>query len=384
MPDVRGGGVETMIRILNLTKSFGAERVLRGVTETIRPGEVIAVIGPSGSGKSTLLRCINLLERPDGGEILVDGRNILAPDANQARVRRKIGMVFQSFHLFPHLTALENVAIGPEKILRQPRRAALARGRELLAMVGLAGKTASMPSMLSGGQQQRVAIARCLAMDPDAILFDEPTSALDPAMISEVLAVIRRLARDGMTMMIVTHELNFARDVASRICYMDEGVIYESGPPARIMDNAAREKTRAFINRLRNFSYRIDSQNFDAFAMNAAIESFCEKHFFSPKLIQHTLLAVEESLALHFARPDPAAINVTISYAEKSGTVEICFDDRQPLHNFLEDTGAHDGLELKILRGIAHDVAWEPLADGNRVRLTLNAVNRGLPETDGK
>lgn len=365
-----------MIRILNLTKSFGAERVLKGVTETIHPGEVVAVIGPSGSGKSTLLRCINLLEIPDGGEILVDGQNILAPGANKARVRQKIGMVFQSFHLFPHLTALENIAIGPVKILRQSRRAAMARGRELLAMVGLAGKAASMPCTLSGGQQQRIAIARCLAMNPAVILFDEPTSALDPTMISEVLAVIRRLARDGMTMMIVTHELNFARDVASRVFYMDEGIIYESGTPARIMENAAREKTRAFINRLRNFSYNIDSPNFDAFAMNAEIETFCEKHFFSHKLTQHTMLAVEEMLALYFARPAPPAIALTISYAEKSGTVVICFDDRQPPRNLIEEAGTNDGLELKILRGIAHDIVCERLAEGNRVRLTLNAVNR--------
>ena len=365
-----------MIRILNLTKSFGADRVLNGVTETINPGEAVAVIGPSGSGKSTLLRCINLLECPDGGEILVDGQNILAPGTNQARVRRKIGMVFQSFHLFPHLNALENVAIGPVKILRQPRRAAAARGRELLKMVGLADKAASMPYTLSGGQQQRVAIARCLAMNPAVILFDEPTSALDPTMISEVLAVIRRLARDGMTMMIVTHELNFARDVASRVFYMDEGIVYESGTPARIMDQAAREKTRAFINRLRNFSYNIDSPDFDAFAMNAEIETFCEKHFFSQKLTQHTMLAVEEALALYFARPDPGAINVTVSYAEKSGTVDICFDDRRPPRNFLEDSGADDGLGLKILRGIAHDIVGERLADGNRVRLTLNAANK--------
>ncbi|HAS84099.1 MAG TPA: amino acid ABC transporter ATP-binding protein [Verrucomicrobia bacterium] len=361
-----------MIDIQNLTMRFGADCVLDNLSASIREGEVVSVIGPSGTGKSTLLRCINRLENPESGSILIDGEDILAPHADVPRIRRKTGMVFQSFNLFDHLTVLDNLMIGPVRILKHTRRDAEARGHELLRMVGLGEKAMSLPGELSGGQKQRVAIARCLSMQPKIMLFDEPTSALDPTMISEVLAVIRRLTRDGMTMMIVTHELNFARDVSNRIFYMDDRGIYESGPPEQIMSAPQKEKTRRFINRLRSFFYRIDGPDFDAFGMNAEIETFCEKHLLSRRMSHHTLLAVEESLSLYFAHANYRAVALTISYAEKDGTLHLRFEDQQPPCNFLEDASCVDDIALTVLKGIVHDIRCERTEEGNRVSMTLN------------
>lgn len=363
-----------MIDIQNLTLCFGSDCVLDDVSASIGEGEVVSVIGPSGSGKSTLLRCINRLEQPDSGRILIDGEDILAPGAEVPRIRRKTGMVFQSFNLFDHLTVLDNLTIGPVRILKQARQDAEARGCELLRMVGLAEKALSLPRELSGGQKQRVAIARCLSMQPKVMLFDEPTSALDPTMVSEVLAVIRRLTREGMTMLIVTHELSFARDVSSRIFYMDERGIYESGPPDQIMRAPQKEKTRVFINRLRSFHYRIENRDYDGFAMNAEIETFCEKHFFSRRMTHHIQLAIEEALSLYFAHADPGEITLMLSYSETAGTVQIQFDDQRAPGAFLEASEAQDDLALTILKGIVHDIVWEQTAEGNRITMTLNAA----------
>jgi len=216
-----------MIRVEHLQKSFGNLEVLRDVNAIINKGEVISIIGPSGTGKSTFLRCLNLLDKPTGGAIFINEKDILAKNANVPQLRQKMGMVFQSFNLFEHLTVMENLCIAPAKLLNKSKEEAKTKGYELLKMVGLLEKADVYPRQLSGGQKQRVAIARCLAMEPEIILFDEPTSALDPTMISEVLAVIRSLAKQGMTMAIVTHEMGFAKDVSSRIFYMDEGIIYE-------------------------------------------------------------------------------------------------------------------------------------------------------------
>lgn len=365
-----------MITIEHLSKSFNGIPVLKDISETIVPGEVVSVLGPSGTGKSTLLRCLNLLERPDGGRILIDGEDLLAPNADVPRIRRKMGMVFQSFNLFPHLSALENVTVGPIKILKESRHVAVERGRELLHRVGLAEKESHLPAELSGGQQQRVAIARCLSMNPKIILFDEPTSALDPTMISEVLAVIRRLAKDGMTMMIVTHELTFARDVSSRVFYMDDGLIYESGPPEVVMDAPRKDKTRAFINRLRNFVYAINSPDYDFYAMNGEITMFCEKHLFGKKMTQHTLLAVEETLGLYFSRPEHAALTLTLSYAEKTGALTLWFDDPNPPCNFLEVAVTEDQIAATLLRGITHDLVYQRTEQGNRISMALNESNK--------
>lgn len=241
-----------MIGVRGLHKSFGDRAVLHDVSLDVARSEVVVVIGPSGSGKSTLLRCCNLLEVPQSGTITIGGEPLVQEGralegAALDRLRRRVGMVFQSFNLFPHLTVLDNVSIAPRRLLGLTRNEAAERARGLLTRVGLAEKAGDYPLGLSGGQKQRVAIARALAMEPEAILFDEPTSALDPELVGEVLAVMKALARDGMTMMIVTHEMGFAREVADRVVVMDAGRLIESGPPDRIFTAPEQERTRAFL-----------------------------------------------------------------------------------------------------------------------------------------
>ena len=237
------------LRLEGVHKSFGALHVLRGVDMMVERGHVVCVLGPSGSGKSTLLRCINLLETPDAGRILVEGREITSFDDAEAidYVRRRCGLVFQQFNLFPHKTALENVVLAQRTVLDRPAAEARARAEVLLARVGLAEKVNQYPERLSGGQQQRVAIARALAMDPHVMLFDEVTSALDPELIKEVLDVMRELATEGMTMVVVTHEIGFARDAADHVVFMDEGVIVEQGPPADLLENPRNDRTKRFL-----------------------------------------------------------------------------------------------------------------------------------------
>jgi polar amino acid transport system ATP-binding protein len=238
------------ILISALHKSFGTNEVLRGIDLEIEQGEVVCVIGPSGSGKSTLLRCVNLLEEPTKGQVLVGGTEITDPDVDIDAVRRRIGMVFQQFNLFPHLTVTEYLTLPQRRVLRRDKATAAKVAAENLARVGLAEKADAYPSSLSGGQQQRVAIARALAMGPEVMLFDEPTSALDPELVGDVLAVMRMLARDGMTMMVVTHEMTFAREVADRVVFMDGGVIVEDGAPEQVISHPRHERTRHFLSRL--------------------------------------------------------------------------------------------------------------------------------------
>ena len=236
-----------MISVSHLRKSFNGVAVLKDVNAEIEKGEVISIIGPSGTGKSTFLRCLNRLETPDGGLIIVNGVDVTAPKADLAAVRRKMGMVFQNFNLFGNLTVLGNVMAAQCDILGTPKADAKRKAMELLERVGLANKADALPDELSGGQKQRVAIARGLAMDPEILLFDEPTSALDPTMVGEVLAVIKDLAKTGMTMLIVTHEMGFARDVSTRVFYMDEGVVYEDGTPAQVFQAPQRPRTVEFV-----------------------------------------------------------------------------------------------------------------------------------------
>ena len=236
-----------MIKTENLTKSFGDKEVLKGITEEIQAGEVVVIIGPSGSGKSTFLRCLNLLEEPSSGEVIFEEQVINKKETNIDAIRTKMGMVFQSFNLFPHLTVLENITIGPTQIKKVPKEQAEAIAMKLLARMGMTEKANVYPKSLSGGQQQRIAIARALAMEPKMMLFDEPTSALDPEMVGEVLQVMKDLARDGMTMVVVTHEMGFAKEVCKRVIFMAEGKIVEEGAPDDVFTNPKHERTRNFL-----------------------------------------------------------------------------------------------------------------------------------------
>ncbi|MEU7281175.1 amino acid ABC transporter ATP-binding protein [Streptomyces sp. NPDC045431] len=241
---------ENEIEIRGLYKSFGANEVLRGIDLDVATGEVVCVIGPSGSGKSTLLRCVNLLEEPTRGTVFVGGTEVTDLDVDIDAVRRRIGMVFQQFNLFPHVTVTENLTLPQRRVLGRGKEHAAKVARENLARVGLADKADAYPAQLSGGQQQRVAIARALAMGPEVMLFDEPTSALDPELVGDVLSVMRMLAAEGMTMMVVTHEMSFAREVADRVVFMDGGVIVEEGPAAQVVGDPRHERTRHFLTRI--------------------------------------------------------------------------------------------------------------------------------------
>ncbi len=239
-----------MIKVKNLHKKFGDLTVLNGIDEHISPGEVVVVIGPSGSGKSTFLRCLNLLEDVTEGEIYVDDQLINAPKIDINKVRQKMGMVFQQFNLFPHLTIMDNITLAPVLLKKMTKDEAVKKGYELLKRVNLSDKAQAYPAQLSGGQKQRVAIARALAMNPEIMLFDEPTSALDPEMVGEVLDVMKDLARSGMTMVIVTHEMGFAREVASRVLFVDQGVIMERGTPEEVFNNPQNERTKLFLSKV--------------------------------------------------------------------------------------------------------------------------------------
>ncbi len=239
-----------MINVRNLYKSFGKNEVLKDINETIKKGEVVVIIGPSGSGKSTFLRCLNLLEEPTSGVINFEGEDITDKNVDINKVREKMGMVFQQFNLFPHKTVMENLTIGPTKIKNISNGDAVKKGSELLEKVGLLDKKNVYPNSLSGGQKQRIAIARALAMQPDVMLFDEPTSALDPEMVGEVLGVMKSLAKDGMTMVVVTHEMGFAKEVGDRILFMDEGRIIEEGTPEEIFQNPKNSRTKDFLSKV--------------------------------------------------------------------------------------------------------------------------------------
>ena len=239
-----------MITVKNLHKSFENVDVLTGIDEHISQGEVVVIIGPSGSGKSTFLRCLNLLEQPTEGEIYIDDELITSPKADVNKIRQKMGMVFQQFNLFPHLTIMENITLAPVKLKKMTKQEAIAKGEELLERVGLSEKANSYPAQLSGGQKQRVAIARALAMQPEIMLFDEPTSALDPEMVGEVLDVMKDLAKSGMTMVVVTHEMGFAREVGTRLLFMDQGIVMEQGVPEEVFSNPQNERTRSFLSKV--------------------------------------------------------------------------------------------------------------------------------------
>lgn len=362
-----------MISVEHLSKRFGDNWVLKDINAEIHKGEVISIIGPSGTGKSTFLRCLNLLERPTGGSIMIDGVNILQKGADEPKLRRKMGMVFQSFNLYAHLTVLGNLTLGPMKLLGKTKLAAEEKAIDLLKTVGLSEKIGNFPDELSGGQKQRVAIARCLAMNPEIILFDEPTSALDPTMVSEVLAVIRRLAKEGMTMAIVTHEMEFAKNVSSRVFYMDEGMIYEEGKPSEIFENPQKEKTRIFIQRIRKLTEKITSKHFDLYKLNANIELFCAKHTAAKRTINTILLAVEEiivQMLLPMESGEPE-IDFVIEYSEKTGEFQLLFDYTGSPNNPFAANPDSDELSFLLVKNIAKSSSYSFAAGKNRLTIIL-------------
>ncbi|MDD4655642.1 MAG: amino acid ABC transporter ATP-binding protein [Bacteroidales bacterium] len=367
-----------MIKVEHLSKKFGDLEVLKDVNAEIKKGEIISIIGPSGTGKSTFLRCLNLLDPPTGGHIYINGQEITAPGANVNLLRQKMGMVFQDFNLFAHLNILDNLTLAPVKLLGKTRAEAEERGRELLHLVGLAAKEKAFPSELSGGQKQRVAIARCLAMDPAIILFDEPTSALDPTMVSEVLGVIRRLAQTGLTMAIVTHEMQFAKDVSTRIFFMNDGIIYEEGTPDQVFNHPQKDATRAFINRIRSLEYTIaDYDHYDMFELGTAVSLFCEKHFLDKKQKDAVLHLIEETLQLSFggrtekettARRDlvrdEGGILLTVSYSEKTNQIITRLTGAASLGTIFNKEADPDGLGVMIINGLTKGEAQERRENG--------------------
>ena len=352
----------SLIRVSHLKKSYGDLEILRDINVDIHRGEVISIIGPSGTGKSTFMRCLNLLEQPTGGSIIVDGEDILAKGYPVHLMRQKMGMVFQSFNLFGHKTVLENVMLAPCQLRHEDPEKAREEGLALLRKVGLAEKADAYPSNLSGGQKQRVAIARALAMKPEVILFDEPTSALDPTMVGEVLSVIRQLADEGMTMLIVTHEMKFAHDVSTRIFFMYDGFIHEDGTPQQIFEAPVHSATKAFIQRIRKEVFEIGGPDFDFLGMHSAINAFCYKYGISEKQETAQRLVnkmLDDVMAAY--RP----ITVRITHSEQSDVTALDFMVEKMENSPLTDEQRNE------LAKLCQQVVEEPTERGFRVKLVI-------------
>ena len=357
-----------IIRVTNMKKSYGTLDVLRDINVDVHKGEVISIIGPSGTGKSTFLRCLNLLEQPTSGSILINGQNILAPDADVPMLRQRMGMVFQSFNLFNGKSVLDNICMAPMQLLGKSREEAEQRARELLQTVGLAERADAMPEQLSGGQKQRVAIARALAMEPEILLFDEPTSALDPTMVSEVLGVMTRLAREGMTMIVVTHEMRFARQVSSRVLFFADGVVYEDGTPDQLFEQPQRERTKQFIQQIHETTFVIESEHHDYFALLSQMEQFCQHYNLSRQRTDSALHIVDETLTILGAdgKTIQPGTRFTLSYKEKDDTLLFTLNCPQVVNRdvFYAD---RDDVSLTILHHYCQDISVE----GNIVHMIV-------------
>ena len=353
-----------MIKIEHLKKEYPNTTPLKDVSVEIHDGDVIAVIGPSGTGKSTLLRCINLLEKPTSGKILVGEDEITDSRCDINRVRQKMGMVFQSFNLFGHMTAIENIMFSPVALKKMSRQEAYERGMELLKMVGLAEKALNYPDELSGGQKQRVAIARTLAMDPEIILLDEPTSALDPTMVDEVQEVIRELSGSGKTMMIVTHEMNFARAISNRVFFMDDGGIYEEGTPEQIFDNPQRAKTRHFIKKFKILEFIIDRNDPDLVSRGEEIDRYCTQNKMTAKGKYRTCLAFEELVQqILLSGADWTQIRVTLEHSPQTEQTEltVTYDGKR-----FDPREADNDLPRTLLLSTAEEIRYSYDPDSDR------------------
>lgn len=366
-----------MITIKNLTKSFTMPdgktlEVLKGINCQIEKGEVISIIGPSGTGKSTFLRCLNSIDPATSGEIIFGDQNILDKNCKLSKVRQKMGMVFQNFNLFEHMTVLENVTNGPIRLLGMSKKEAQEQGMDLLRKVGLEDKADVMPRNLSGGQKQRVAIARCLSMKPDCILFDEPTSALDPTMVSEVLSVIRQLAKQGMTMLIVTHEMKFAKDVSTRVFFMYGGTIYEEGTPEQIFNHPQREETQNFIGRVRTFNFTMTSaKDADYHTRCQEMDSFCQKYAISNNFykIQGLIDEMTQQVIVWNGPTD-----ITVNYSELDYSITIVFAVHGQKNEVLEmmDDDSNK-VSNAIIQGICENVTES--MDGDVCTITCRVKN---------
>lgn len=359
-----------LFKIEHLRKEFEDVTPLKDISCEINEGDVISLIGPSGTGKSTFLRCLNMLDPPTSGDIYYKGELITANGYDKNRLRRKVGMVFQSFDLFAHLTVVENIMLAPCSLLGKSRQEAYDTAMKLLKRVGLYDKAYAYPSELSGGQQQRIAIVRTLAMEPEVILFDEPTSALDPTMVGEVLSVIKGLADEGLTMLIVTHEMQFARNVSTRIFYMDQGEIYEEGTPDEIFEHPKRERTREFVQRIKKFEYSTTKTAFDFYDLLTNYLVFAKKHIMSTKNVTDLSAVLEEVTAQlimpHLSESDMFACQ--IEYSENREivmTADYGGDDYDPF-------AGDNEVSLSIVRAKTSELSHS-FTDGlNHIRVTIS------------
>lgn len=341
--------------------------VLTDVNCEIHEGDVISIIGPSGTGKSTFLRMLNMLEHPSGGEIWYKGESITARGYRLDLLRRKVGMVFQQFNLFPHMTVLENVIFAPVKLLDKSEDDAKEAAMALLRKVGMAEKANAYPGTLSGGQQQRVEIARCLAMEPEVILFDEPTSSLDPSMVAEVLSVMRQLASEKMTMLIVTHQMKFARDVSTRIFFMNNGVIYEEGTPDEVFGNPRHSATKEFVQGIKKLKFDVTGADFDFYDMASQMSAFCTKYGVADRMTR-VAHVTEEMTQVVLASYRP--LRVVLSYTEMSGDVAVAFMIKDMKKSPLLNPDI-DVIAMSMVRGMSREVIEEPTKLGFRVKVIL-------------
>ena len=363
----------SLIEIKGLKKSFGSLEVLKGIDLNVEQGQRIAIIGGSGCGKSVFLRSLCLLEKPDAGQIFIDGREITAKGADVNEIRRSMGMVFQKFHLFSEMNVMDNLCLAPMRLKGMKRRDAEKKAMDLLGQVGLASRARAWPTVLSGGQQQRIAICRCLMMEPKVLLFDEPTSALDPTMVGEVLAVIRMLAKRDMSMLIVTHEMNFAREVADRVLFFADGGIYEQGTPAEIFDNPRKEKTIAFIQKIKYFIYEISRKDFDLMVLQGGIQTFGEKYGLDSKHISRLQICCEElvyeMLAHCYPDRDEVEMKLDISYAEAQRTTQIALTcGGEGYDPFSRE---EDGLGVTILKNMSKQLDYQYTDSRNQISITI-------------
>ena len=358
----------SIISVKNLEKHFGNNVILRGINAEIEKGEVVSIIGPSGTGKSTFLRAINFLDPPTSGEVFFDGVKLAQENVDAAR--RRMGMVFQNFGLFSHLDVMGNLTLGPVRLLKKSKQEAEQTAFQLLDTVGLAERTRFFPHQLSDGQKQRVAIARCLAMSPEVILFDEPTNKLDPAMASEVVSVMRDLAKSGMTMLVVTHEMDFAYEMSNRVFYMDEGLIYEEGSPSEIFKQPQKAKTQAFVYNIHSFSYEIKSRRFDYVEMLSGVENFCFRHAIDKETANKLRLLAEE-LILNIVAPQYGRCSLNLSFSETLGHYELsvayCGEEKAD-KNAVEETD--DDLSATMVKNSAKTLRHEYYPDDGKNVIT--------------